>query len=147
MSCHMLLKFNSIQLFYWHIKGIFRRMSQLKVGLHLVQNGGQFHYIDVIMGVMAPQITSLTIVYSTVYSGADQRKHQSSASLAFMRGIHRRPVNSPHKTPVTRKLFPFDNVIMFQNHLAYLDASRAMPLSNFTPLPHFCFVWQNTLKL
>ena len=47
------------------------------------------HYSDVIMGVMASQITSLTIVYSTVYSGADQRKHQSSASLAFVRGIHR----------------------------------------------------------
>ena len=47
------------------------------------------HYNDVIMGTMASQITSLTIVYSTVYSGAHQRKHQSSASLAFVRGIHR----------------------------------------------------------
>ena len=64
------------------------------------------------MGAMASQITSLTIVYSTVYSGADQRKHQSSASLAFVRGIHRWPVNSPHKWPVTRKRFPFDDVIM-----------------------------------
>ena len=45
-------------------------------------------------------------------SGTDQRKHQSSASLAFVRGIHRRPVNSPHKWPVTRKMFPFDDVIM-----------------------------------
>ena len=70
------------------------------------------HYSDVIMGVMAYQITSLTVVYSIVYSGADQRKHQSSASLAFERGIHRSPVNSPHKWPVTRKMFPFDNVIM-----------------------------------
>ena len=50
---------------------------------------GPEHYIDVIMGAIASQITSLTIVYSTVYSGADQRKHQSSASLAFVRGIHR----------------------------------------------------------
>ena len=48
------------------------------------------------MGTMASQITSLTTVYSTVYSGANQRKHQSSVSLAFMRGIHRGPVNSPH---------------------------------------------------
>ena len=64
------------------------------------------------MGAMASQITSLTIVYSTVYSGADQRRHQSSASLAFMRGIHRWPVNSPHKWPVMRKMFPFDDVIM-----------------------------------
>ena len=55
------------------------------------------------MSSMASQITTLTIVYSTVYSGADQRKHQSSASLAFVRGIHRWPVNSPHKGPVTWK--------------------------------------------
>ena len=53
------------------------------------------HYIDVIMSSMAFQITSLTIVYSSVYSGADQRKHQSSASLAFVRGIYRRPVKFP----------------------------------------------------
>ena len=65
------------------------------------------HYNDVTMSTMASQITSLTIVYSTVYSGADQRKHQSSASLAFVRGIHQWPVNSPHKGPVTRKTFFF----------------------------------------
>ena len=64
------------------------------------------------MGAMASQITSLTIVNSTVYSGVDQRKHQSSASLAFVRGIHRWPVNSPHKWPVTQKMFPFDDVII-----------------------------------
>ena len=57
-------------------------------------------------------ITSLAVVYLTVYSGADQRKHQSSASLAFVRGIHRTPVNSPHKGPVTRKIYPFDDVFM-----------------------------------
>ena len=70
------------------------------------------HYTYVIMNAMASQITSLTIVYSTVYSGADQRKHQKSVSLAFVRGICRSPVNSPHKRPVTRKMFPFDDVIM-----------------------------------
>ena len=70
------------------------------------------HYGDVIMGAIASQITSLTIVYSTVYSDVDQRKHQSSASLAFVWGIHRGPVNSPQKWPVTRKMFPFDDVIM-----------------------------------
>ena len=64
------------------------------------------------MGARVSQITSLTIVYSTVYSDADQRKYQSSASLAFVRGIHRGRVNSPHKWPVTQKMFPFDNVIM-----------------------------------
>ena len=71
------------------------------------------HYNDVIMDAIASQITSLTIVYSTVYSDADQRKHQSCASLAFVRGIHRGPVNSLHKWQVTRKMFPFDDVIMF----------------------------------
>ena len=64
-----------------------------------------YHYIDVIMSAIASQITSLTIVHSTVYSVTDQRKHQSFASLAFARGIHRWPVNSPHKGPVTRKCF------------------------------------------
>ena len=64
------------------------------------------------MSAIASQITSLTIVYSTVYSGADQRKHQSSLSLAFVRGIHQWPVNSPHKEPVTRNFFPLDDVIM-----------------------------------
>ena len=70
------------------------------------------HYSDVIIGTMASQITSLAIVYSSVYSGADQRKRQSSASLTFVRGIHRWPVNYPHKWPVTRKMFPFDGVII-----------------------------------
>ena len=70
------------------------------------------HYCDVIMSTIASQITSFTIVYSTVYSDADQRKPQSSASLAFVRGIHRGPVNSPRKWPVTRKMFPLDDVIM-----------------------------------
>ena len=71
-----------------------------------------WHYDDVRMGAIASQITSLTIVYSTVYSGADQCKHQSSASLAFVWWIHWGPVNSPHKWPVARKIFPFDDVIM-----------------------------------
>ena len=64
------------------------------------------------MGAIASQITRLTIVYPTVYSGASQRKPQISASLAFVRGIRRWPVNSPHKWPVARKMFSFDDVIM-----------------------------------
>ena len=67
-------------------------------------------------GTVASQITSLTIVYSAVYSDADQRKLQSSASLAVVRGIHRGPGNSPHNWPVTRKMFPFDDVIMIHFH-------------------------------
>ena len=55
------------------------------------------HYDDVIMTTIASQITSLTVVYSIVHSDADERKH---------------PVNSPHKGPVTRKMFPFYVVIM-----------------------------------
>ena len=70
------------------------------------------HYSDVIMSAMASQITSLMIVSSTVYSDADQRKHQSSASLAFLGGIHLSPVNSPHKRPVMREMLPYDDAIM-----------------------------------
>ena len=55
------------------------------------------HYDDVIMSMMPSHITSLTVVYSTVYSGTDQRKHQSSTSLAFVRGIDLCPVNSRTK--------------------------------------------------
>ena len=64
------------------------------------------------MGSIASQITSFMIVYSAVDSGADQRKQQNSAALAFVWGLHWWPVNSPHKWPVTRKMFPFDDAIM-----------------------------------
>ena len=83
----------------------------LLIGIFILMPSGEchrvlpIHYNDVIMGAIASQISSLTIVYSTVYSGGDQRTHQSSASLAFVRGITRWPVNSPHKWPVTRKMF------------------------------------------
>ena len=81
------------------------------------------------MGTIGSQITRLTTVYSTVYSGPDQRKHQSSASLAFVGGIHRWPVNSPHKGPVTRKKFLFDDVIMTCCWCILSTASRG----------HWCF--------
>ena len=70
------------------------------------------HYNDVIMSATASQITSVTIVYSTVCLDSDRRKYQSSASPAFVRGIHRWPVNFSHKGPVTRKMLPLDGVIM-----------------------------------
>ena len=82
-------------------------------------DSSKYPHNDVIMSAMASQNTSLTIAYSTVYSGADQRNHQSSASLAFVRGIHRWPVNSPHKGPVTRKRVSFDDVIMWSNSWTY----------------------------
>ena len=79
------------------------------------------HYNDVIMSVMASQITSLTIVYSCVYLGVDQRKHQSSASLAFVWEIHRWAVNSPHKGPATWEMFPFDDVIMELDNVCWFE--------------------------
>ena len=77
------------------------------------------HYNDVTMSAMVSQIASLGIVYS----GGDQRKHQSPASLVFVRGIHQWPVCSPHKGPVTRKMFPFDDVSM----PVLSDTIRTMP--------------------
>ena len=78
------------------------------------------HYGDVIMRTVASQITSFSVVCSTVFTGTHQTKHLSSASLAFVRGIHRWPVNSPHKGPVTRKMFPFDDVIII-----YVNSNRS----------------------
>ena len=82
------------------------------------------------MGILASQITSLAIVYSIDYSEADQRKRQSSASLAFVRGIRRSPMNSPHKWPVTRKLFPIDDVIMIYHMLYNAMAVELMVFKN-----------------
>ena len=73
---------------------------------------GISHYNEVIMGAMASRLTGVSVVYSTGFSDADQRKHQSTASLALVRGIHKWAVNSPHKKPVTRKMFSFDDVFM-----------------------------------
>ena len=97
---------------------VFSASSFIKVKYAAMQTGhsssrlpttdpGCVHYGYVIMSAMTSQITILKIVYSIVYSGADQRKYQSSASLAFVRGIHRW-----HKGPVTRKMSPFDDVIV-----------------------------------
>ena len=95
-----------------------------------------FHFDDAIMWAMASQITSLTFVYSTINSGTDQRKQQSSASLAFVRGIHRSPVNSPHKGPVTRQMFPFDYGIMLV---------LALLLSSFWKAHSKCYRFETTL--
>ena len=105
------------------------------------------------MGATASQITSLTIVYSTVYSDADQIKHQSSASLAFVWGIHRGPVNSPHKWPATRKMFPFDDVIMtmcmiipiYSSCSRYAKFEEYQQLFDFYIFDGFVFLQQNTL--
>ena len=108
------------------------------------------HYSDVIMSMMASPITSLTIVYPTVYSDAIQRKNQSSASLAFVRGIHRWPVNSPHKGPVTRKMFPFDDVIMIYCCIVAIYKMKSKPTRLFYNSIHLSvralvsFTWLTT---
>ena len=90
---------------------------------------GSIQYNDAIMSAMASQITSLTIVYSTVYLGTDQRKHQSSASLAFVWGINWWPVNSPYEGPVTQKIFPLDDVIMLAAIITWLRmATQPSPI-------------------
>ena len=96
------------------------------------------------MTMLASQITSLTVVYSIVYSGVNQRKHQSSASLAFVRAIHRGPVNFPHKWPVTRKMFPFDDVIMIAittEHQWDLEVKKQHPISNPHGQAMRCPLW------
>ena len=83
------------------ISAPFRRNNSgdISRGMNSDMSSRVYHYCDIIIGAVASQIISLKIVYATVYSDADQRKDQSSASLAFVRGIH-------------RKFFPFDDVIM-----------------------------------
>ena len=63
------------------------------------------------------------------FFGRRTKKHQSFASLAFVRGIHRGPVNSPRKWPVTRKIFPFDDVIMACSD--WLTTEEIYNLNNF----------------
>ena len=100
------------------------------------------HYNDAIMNAIASQITSLTIVYSTIYSDADQRKHQSSTLLAFVWGIHRGPANSSHKWPVTRKMFPFVDVVMVAWRLASLDMGLSLNDSFVSSLTiGFKYLW------
>ena len=80
------------------------------------------HYNDVIISAMASQITSLTIVYSTVYSGNDERK--TSKLRVTGPCVGNSPVNSPHKEPITRKMFPFDDVILGGFQLPVLPRFR-----------------------
>ena len=96
------------------------------------------HYSDIILGTMASQITRLKIVCWTVYSGADQRKHQCSAPPAFVWGIHWWPVNSPHKGPVTRKMFPFDDVILYSGQRSHYTISITTS-TNFSLLHVFSY--------
>ena len=89
--CFVYLCLNTTRVFFRRTRFLitFIVTSCIVVSMWCVCKSFFLHYIDVIMTTMASQITSLTVVYSTVYSDADQRKHQSSASLAFVWGIHR----------------------------------------------------------
>ena len=89
----------------------FRMKSQYNPRIQLMK---PLHESGVIMGAMASQINGVSTACSTVCLGADQRKHQSCVPLAFVRRIHRWLVNSPHKGPVARKMFPFDDVILIR---------------------------------
>ena len=88
--------------------------SFYRFGVVSIVSAGHRHYTDVVMSSVASQIASILDV--------DQRQHQNSASLAFVvRRIHRSPVNSPHKRPVTRKMFPFDDVIMNISSIFWIE--------------------------
>ena len=113
IPCQRKVRVVCIIFYHWFI---FRRrlLSKLEINVQEIGSvsirlqkhhfcGQGVHDDDVILSAMASQITGLLIVNSSVYSGADQRKHQSFASLAFVRGIHRWPANSPHKETVMRK--------------------------------------------
>ena len=114
LSCPYILKLIDFYKIWWTKVPVDPRSLILlsKSSISIWFENLPFHHNDVILGAIAAPVTSLTIVYSIVYSDADQRKRQSSASLAFEREIHRGPVNSPHKWPVMRKMFPFDDAIM-----------------------------------
>ena len=108
---------------------------------------GPCHYSGIIKSVMASRITSLSIVCQIICSGAYQRKYQGSASLAFLRGIHRWPMDSPHKRPVTREMCPFDDVIMNYFSMHYVSYAwyhnkiiwalwRLKPPASWLPVQH-----------
>ena len=86
------------------------KIKRIPIFCHEAITIDHVHYSDVIVSAIASQITGVSIVCSTFCSGADQSKHQSSASLAFVR---KSTGGSPHKWPITGKMFPFDDVTMF----------------------------------
>ena len=100
---------------------------------------------DVIMNAMASQINSVSIVCSIICSGAGQRKHQSFASLAFVRGIHWRPVDASHKGPVTGKCFHLMTSSWLQTtgHVALtFITGTAVPVSNIFKFTEHVKLWQ-----
>ena len=104
------------------------------------------HSSDVIMSVMASQITSVSSVCLTVSSGANQRKYQSSASLAFVRGIHRWPVDSPHKGSVTRKMFHVSCFVSELSSLRRVLLNKKYSYHDFLSICIFKY-WQGSYML
>ena len=117
----------------WNIKIIYRHnvvennVCAAGVILSCLQSDKLYHYNDVIMSAMSSLITSFTIVYSSVYSGADQRKDQSSASLASVRGIHRWPVKYP-----AQRASNAENVSIWWRHHEYFHSCRLQSSPRFT---------------
>ena len=107
------MSLRNIQLYFWRTIRLYKKDTVPWSWISWLISEWILHYSDDIISSIASQITGVSIAYSTVCSGADQRKHKSSTSLVLVRGIHRWPVNSPHKGPVTRKMFPFDDVTMW----------------------------------
>ena len=101
------------------------------------------YYNDVIIGMMGSQITGVLIVYSTICSSTDQRKHQSSVSLAIMGGIHQWLMNSLHKGPVTWKMFPFDDVFMVGFIMIDVSHLVIFHCSTERHTVHTMFSWPN----
>ena len=100
------------------------------------------------MSAMATQINGVSIVYLTVCSDACQGKHQSSESLAFMKGIHRWTANSPRKGPVTRKMFPFDDVIMYYKEFVKIRINEITWINNtITCNYHWLGSWNKDFAL
>ena len=118
-SCEIVLSYiNTGHIMAWSLMAPSHKLNQC--GPRLLT---PYHYGDVIMTAMPSQITGVWIVYPAVCSGRDQRKHQSSISLAFVRGIHRWMVDSPHKRPVMWKMF----------HLMMSSCSAIMPQFHHWP--------------
>ena len=105
----------------------------LSISFLVISNLETSHYSDVIMSTMASQITSVFTVCSVFCSGADQRKHQNSASLAYVGGIHRGPMNPPHKGPVTQQIFSYD----------YVPGDRWILLTWTRNAENFSIWWRN----
>ena len=97
------------------------------------------YYSDAIMSTMTSQITGVLIVCLTICSEADQRKHQRSVSLAYVRGIHRWPMDSFHKGLVKRKIFPFGGVMMLWNQHPR-KGIQYIPRNMHTAFALLCFV-------